>query len=670
MNGFLAAGLLLMSSLFLHSAPAPKPDTPAPKEDRPAIDLIGSPSAVSETRGFLATEDSSGHPWIVGLVRDMLGDEGSRISLLMIDPATAESSQYFYTDHEKVTWDSFCLFISSQKKLYTTIGGIFVEFDLDTRKFSYVQPKPIDGNDHCFSMAEDAEGKIYFASYPDARLEVFDPATKKISYVTRLDQNEKYPTTLAVDNDGWIYAGVGPSQGLLIAYHPATKERRQLVPEADLLNSSYAIVLKDTDGKIYSSFAPQKPYEKPYRLLRGGQVEETINPTISKQNISFPPNSLYSFSKDHRMTFPDGAEIEDFDVIAKTFTYRKANGETLAQHFTYQSRGPAISALTAGTDGILYGSTEHPMTFWQYDPASGSSRVLGHLPAVGGGNMTHIINWQDQLVSNTYSEGMFYSFTPALPFQEDGKNANPRLLDNTSPLIDRPRAMLAHPDGRHVLSAGYPAYGLAGGGLFVYDMQDKKRVALYGDDILCPGQAISAMTAMPNGDILFGTSLLTPGGATSEAKDVKVGRFSWEKRSTEWLVAPAPGSQVISSLFLAGDRLLGITSEGMLFAMNPDSQEVEQRLSLAEWGEPVGRRGDTAFISWPDGRLILAMQKGLLVVDPSTLTTKLLVASPIKLRDGAAVLGDRLYLAGFNELISFKIPPRENTPSTTTTKPQ
>lgn len=587
----------------------------------------------------------------------MLGDEGSRISLLMIDPATGESHQYFYTDPEKVTWDSFCLFISSQKKLYTTIGGVFIEFDLDSRAFTYVQPKPIDGNDHAFSMAEDAEGKIYFASYPDARLEVFDPATKKISYITRLDQNEKYPTTLAVGDDGWIYAGVGPSQGLLVAYHLATKEHRQLVPEADRLPSSYAIVLKDTDGKIYGSFAPQQPYKKPYRLLRNGKVEETINSTISKSTISFPPNSLYSFSKDHKMTFADGSKIEEFDVIAKTFLFRHANGEAAPQHFTYQSRGPAISALAAGTDGILYGSTEHPMTLWQYDPDDGSRRVLGHLPAIGGGNMTKIINWQNQLVSNTYSEGMFYAFTPAQPFQIDAPNANPRLLDNTSPFIDRPRAMLAHPDGLHVLSAGYPAYGRAGGGLLVYNMQDNKRVALYGDDVLCPGQTVSAMAAMPNGDILYGTSLLTPGGATSEATEAKVGRFSWEKRSTEWLVAPIPGSQVISSLFLAGDRLLGITSESMLFAMNPETREIEQHLSLVEWGEPVGRRGDTAFISLPDGRLILAMQNGLLEVDPVTLTAKLLVASPIMLRDGAAVLGDRLYLAGFNQLISFKIPP-------------
>lgn len=657
------AGMFLMSSLSVSPVWAAEGESLT-------YELIGSPSRVSESRGFLATEDSQGRRWLIGLVRDMVGDDGSRISLLMIDPATGETHQYFYTDPKTVTWDSFCIFISSKKKLYTTIGGVFVEFDIDQRKFTYVQPKPIDGNDHAFSMTEDAAGKIYFASYSDARLDVFDPATRKVSFVTILDTTEKYPTTLSVDDDGWIYAGVGPAQGKLIAYQLETKERRQLVPEADLLLSSYAVVLKDVDGKIYGSFAPQMPYKKPYLRLRGGRVLEDVNPTLSKQTASFPPNSLYSFSTDHRMTFADGARIEDFDVIARTFIFRSADGRTEEKSFSYESNGPAISAMAAGSDGLIYGSTEHPMTFWQYNPKTGKSDVLGHIPTLGGGNLTHIINWQDKLVSNTYSQGKVYSFEPGKPFQAHGDAANPRRIDDTEPLISRPRAMLAHPDGQSVLSAGFPSYGRAGGGMLVYNMKENRREALYTDDVLCPGQAISAMTALPDGDILYGTSLLTPGGATSHAKEVMIGRFSWKKRVTDWLIAPVPGAQNISALRFINGRLIGVTSESVLFAMNPETQAVEKRVSLTEWGEPTGRRGDTAFLVLPDGRLLLMMQKGILLVDAETLTTKLVAGSPIKLRDGVALIGDRLYLAGFNQMISFRIPPPEQTSSlATTTKP-
>lgn len=631
------------------------------------FELLGSPARISENRGFLPAQDAQGRNWLVGLVRDMVDDEGSRTSLLMIAPETGHAEQFFYTAENTITWDSFCLFLSSKNKLYTTIGGVFLEFDIDQKKFTYIQPKPIDGNDHCFSMAEDPAGRIFFASYPDARLEVFDPATRTVSFVTRLDPHEKYPTTLAVDDDGWIYAGVGPAQGLLIAYHPETKVRKQLVPEKEILKGSYPVVLKDRDGKIYASTAPQMPYRRPFHLLRGGEFQDATQPALSKETAPYPPNSLYAFSKALPLKFPDGSSVRSLDLITKTFQWTSPGGDTSTKVFDYKSDGPAISALVTGEDGLLYGSTEHPMVFWSLDPRTGSSRIEGPIPKIGGGNITKFIRWNHELIGNSYSEGLVFAVDPSKPFHAGGSEPNPRQLDQTTPWVARPRALIAHPDGRHILSSGFPAYGYVGGGLWVYDMTSGNRTALYEDSALCPGQTVSALAALPNGDIVFGTSIWTPGGGTTSATSAKVGLFSWKDKSVSWMVSPVAGAETITSLVTKDDRIIGITTNSILFEMDVASHKPGEQVSLTEWGEPVGRRGDTSFLTLPDGRTVLGMQKGLFLVKSGPLRVEKLSDSPVLLRDGLALAGDKIYVAAFNRLIAFPIP-KNNTPNPTQTE--
>ncbi len=643
--------LALLLSLAMSAA---QPLPPATAEI--AIREWGAPSEVSESRGFLAMEDASGKKWLIGLLRDMASDQGSRVSLVMIDPENGATQQFFYSEPETVTWDSFCLFISSAKKVYTTIGGRFLEFDPIEKRFTFIDPKPIDGNLHAFSMAEDGEGKIYFASYPDARLEVFDPESREIRRLVQLDPSEKYPTTLAVDDDGWLYSGIGPANGLIIAYHIGTGELRQLVPKEEIRQESYPVILKEPGGKIFASYAPQAPYLKPFQRLRGGAVVPGEQaPDLSWSTAAYPLNSLYSFRKEASLVFSDGSRIEEVDPVARTFHYRDTKGVVQPKSFQYESRGAAISSLVAGSDGKLYGSTEHPMTFWQHDPATGKNSVLGRISVLGGGNMTHIVARGDELLTNTYSNGLLYRYDLTRPFA-DGEN--PRQVDRTEPIISRPRALLLHPDERHLLSAGYPGYGRAGGGLLIYDLDTDQRVALLEADDLAPGEAITAMTAtpLPEGDLYFGTSIWTPGGGASQAKSATLGRFSWKERKLLWSETPIPGEETILGLHWRKGQLFGITYTGLLFAFDPESRKVIARRELKDWGEPVGRRGDTSFTTLPDGRLLLAMQEGLLEINPETLETTLLARSPLKLRDGGVWLAGRLYYAAFHQLLSFEIP--------------
>lgn len=624
------------------------------------VKRLGIPVPVSEARGFLAVQDADGKKWILGFVRDILPEpqnekqeDFSRASLLVIDPLTGHTEQYFHPDPATPIGSPFNVFFSSRQRLYTTMGRTFLEFDLASRTFTFADTVEVNNSRIAFSMCEGADGIIYFACFPDSHLYAFDPEKCFIRSVARLDSEQKYPTTMAIDDDGWIYAGLGTVKRTLAAYHLQTKELRQLVPESGRDNG-YAAVYKWHDGKIYASLAPDHGVENPFRLVRGGTLSDVKNLRISGRTAPRPPNSLYALQT--ALRFSDGSFVKDLDLISGSFTYCQADGSSLTQKFSYQSAGASISAIALGSNGKIYGSTDHPMILWEFDPESEKFRMLGHIQGIGGGNMTHIVNWKDQLVSNTYSRGKLYRFNPRLPFQ-DADDGNPRLLASSAPDVQRPRVLLAHPDGRHVVSAGWPGYGLVGGGMLIYDMVEEKTTALLNHEKLSPGQSITAMTALPDGNLVFGTSIATPGGSNPATTEAQIGFFNWETKTTEWLFTPIPGCTMIWALVCHQGKVLGINQAGELFLLNLEKREVERKVSLEKYGEPIGRRGATTFLSSPDGRLFAVMAEGILEVNPHTLETRLLAKSPLRLRDGIALQGDKLYAASWTELLFFTIPP-------------
>ncbi len=623
----------------------------------PIFKNLGTPAPVSEQRGFFATRDGTGKRWVAGFARDIV-DGGARTSLLMIDPESGQSDQYFFPDKKTANGDVFCLFLASTGKLYATIGATFLEFDLDERKFTFSHTREGTLTSRlCFSMAEAKDGKIYFASYPEARLEVYDPQTASVTEVTRLDEEEKYPTSLAVAPDGWIYAGLGTVRRTLVAYHPETGERRQLVPDEER-ETGYAVVLTDDDGQVYASFGPEIPYSRPFRLLKEGAVTETVRPKMSIRSASRPPNSLYALR--NSLTFPDGGAIESLDLIERRLVYRRADGSKATPSFDYASEGASISAVVAGRDGKIYGCTDHPMVLWEYDPATSKSRILGHDPRVGGGNMTRLINWKNLLVSNTYAKGDLFAFDPRQPMQTKGDTTNPVLLDHSAPEVSRPRTTVAHPDGRHILSTGWPAYGKVGGGMLLYDMEARQRTALIPSEALSPDQSISALIALPGGDLLFGTSTSTPGGGNPRTNAAKVGRFNWKEKKTQWLMTPLEDQHSIYGIAEEGGHLFGITDQSVLFEIDLATSLLTRQRSLASYGGPSGRRGDTAFFRLPDGRLLILMADAVLELHTESLTVTRLAQTPVQLHDGAALLGNDLYVAGMTRLLSLELLPKKS----------
>ncbi len=74
-------------------------------------------------------------------------------------------------------------------------------------------------------MTEDQHGVIWSATYPQTGLASFDPKTGQFNdYGHLYKQNwAEYPRSVAVDDAGWVYCGVGTAKADLVAFKPATR---------------------------------------------------------------------------------------------------------------------------------------------------------------------------------------------------------------------------------------------------------------------------------------------------------------------------------------------------------------------------------------------------------------------------------------------------------------
>ncbi len=603
---------------------------------------------VSESRGSALVKDANGKTWFALLLRDVLPSHGSRGTLLIADLESGTSRQYFYNPKESANGSNYTVYNSRSGRLYIPTGERLNEFDLASQTLLR-QTKPMGGN--AMSIAEDRDGRIYIAIYPTTDLLRYDPRSGEVEKLTRLTTDQKYPTSMAIDDTGWIYVGIGTERSALMAYHPETRELRMLSTEADRQRGAARVV--KVDGKAYGAFA----LNGEWHLLEGGKMlpaEQFTTPDEWQRQ-----DSMYWTAP--RWQNAEGWKIRALSLDQRTLAYTTPEGKERSLRFEYETAGAEVSALCAGPGGKIYGSSAHPMHLWSYEPRSRTLKEEGAVPAIGGGNFTKIVRWNDLLVANSYAKGDFYVFDPAHPVaggSSDPQSAtNPRLIASSSPFIRRPRALVAHPDGRHVISTGYPSYGAVGGGMLIVDMAKKEAETLLSQERLLPDHTIAALTPLPDGNLICGTSILTPGGAAPRATEAIVAEFDFKEQKILWSLAPVPKSELISGLApLANGNIIGVTSNAVVFVIDRAGRKVIRTQKIEGLGTAAGNRADTALIPSDDGRLFLILRHGILEISPDGSELKQIVATPVGVHNAGPILNGRFYFTNAANLWSCEIP--------------
>ena len=596
---------------------------------------VGAP--VAESRGVITTQDANGASLVIACSLD----QSPKGWILVTDIDTEETTQYNYPQGVPNS-PPYASLMSENGRFYTGAGKVLLEFDPTSREWLFHGiPQPNAG---CFvgsALADGPDGLIYGGTCSNCHLFSFDPETKKMKDYGQMDAAEHYFSYLALDESGWAYCGIGTARYNIVAYDPRTGERRQLIKEEDRKLGTARVYL-GTDGKVYGRAGDQS-----YRMFEG------VATAIEKAEAGpKAPTGEIGWGAT-RGVFPDRRKLRNFNLPDRWMEIEDPKTKEVKRiTFDYESEGASITSLVGGPDGKVYGSTCHPMHFFAYSPEQDELKDLGPVPRVGGGNFCAMATQGQYIAAPSYASGSFYLFDTKKPFNGGtGDDPNPRILAQYHADICRPRAALAHPDGRHVLMAGFMGYGRRGGGLAIHDLETDQGTLITHKHLI-PEQSTITLRALPNGDIVGGTSIATPGGGHPTAKEGVLYIMDWNTRKVVFRTVPVPGASEVFSLEVGPDGLVyGLAAGSQFFVFDPNTKEAVHREPMSEYGglpRPALLRG-------PDDNIYAIFTKAIVRIEPGTFKHEKLADAPRGISAGLAILGGRLYFASGSHLWSYDL---------------
>ncbi len=243
--------------------------------------------------------------------------------------------------------------------------------------------------------------------------------------------------------------------------------------------------------------------------------------------------------------------------------------------------------------------------------------------------------------------GMELAAAPRGTEPDDGLD-NPRPLARWAELITRPRVILRHPSG-DLIMAGHSNYGLSGGGFGVVAPDGGRREI--GASWM-PGHSCIALTVLPDGSLVGGTSNEAPGGGATAATAAAVFRMTWPNGAVVAKTA-IPGENYLVAIAAFQRNILVASGPGRLYVLDPVSLRLLHRVDQTGYGS-VPRNGLAAT---PDGRrLFLLQERGIFELD-GTGSVRLIGVPPEPITGGSTYLDGFLYYTSDGKLYRFAVPP-------------
>ncbi|MFO7948577.1 MAG: hypothetical protein R6V19_17375 [Armatimonadota bacterium] len=597
---------------------------------------VAAPTAIS--RGTTATMNSDGQRLVLIWLRSH-----DDIYQLAINIDTEEVTQIDVSGPQGAP---FAVLHSSRNLWYGHFSGHLYEFDPDTLNFTFTGETP---DRWAGALTEAPDGGIWGILNPDGHLISFNPDTRELTDHGVINEETwvQIPRSVAADDKGWIYAGTGKAQGQVIGYNPATEEIRRYVPEEDRAYG-LGIVFRGTDGMVYAKAYPSEETGWGWHQLSAGEATAVEEPPVDRMDIR--KGSQSSIFRD----FGDGSRIAELDVPNRLLVVEEADGTERRVKFDYECSGARITSMASGPYDNIYGSTCHVMRFFSYDPVADELIDHGGVPAIGNGNLCALDRLGQHVYGAHYSGGGLWQIDPVKPWQPtaEGREQNPRMLARWPRNIMRPRTALAHPDGRHVLIAGYATDGLIGGGIGIYNLETGEDTLLNAEDDLLPGQSCITLKALPDGNLIGGTDVHSA-WADDIATEAELFIIDWDTKKLVFRTVPVPSATSIISIEVGVDGLVyGLSGNSMLFVFDPQQREVVYSESFEDYGN-VPRH---ALHAHPAGQIYALMTDAIVKIEPGGRDHRKLTDTPVGISAGGALQGETLYFASATHVWSYEIP--------------
>jgi hypothetical protein len=601
----------------------------------------GVATPISNHRGTVATVDGDGR----NVVLLWLMDHRGCYALLLIDAETGKTEQFPLPF--PVGDSPFASVLSSRNRFYTHFNSHFCEFDPVKRAFTF-HHKTVP--QMAMSMTEADDGVIWSATYPNSAVASYNPETEQFrDYGNLYDQNwRQYPRSIAADDKGWVYFGIGSTLGQIIVLNPETGEATPVVPESERLQGG-ASVYRDVNGKVYGQEGGGENgvwnefYDGKWKRL-DAPPERNQKPIIESSQGLF-----------HR-DFPDGKRLAAADLVErKVVVEDPATGETKENPFDYTSEGAHIMGVATAPNNTVSGGTAFPMRFFSYDPAEDKWTRHNAL-----GQWNTVARQNDRFFVGAYTHGLLEEWDPAKEWvltERDKEGCNPELLFECHEVINRPHALLAHPNGKSVVMAGTPGYGYTGGGLLFWDRETRESVLLTHTDIL-PEHSTMSLAPLPNGKMLGGSTTAAGTGGEQLAEQAELYIMDMTSKKVEWHEVVFPGAQSYTDLCPGPDGLIyGFADRRIFFAFDPATRKiVHQKDYHDEFGHTTSQQGPRVFVTSPDGVIYVLFNKGIAQIDQATHSIAMISESPFPITGGGDYLAGRIYFYHGSHVYSYQLP--------------
>ncbi|MBT4098167.1 MAG: hypothetical protein HOM68_10030 [Gemmatimonadetes bacterium] len=601
---------------------------------------------VSNHRGIVATSDGKGRD----VVLIWLFDHRGGYACLVVDAITGETDEVpipFEPGHDC----PYASVLSSGNRYYTHFNSHFVEFDPHSRSFTFCHetaPKMSMG------MTEDDDGCIWSISYPDSGLVRFNPATREFTDFGHVYKQNwpQYQRFIAADDRGWIYFAIGNTATQLIAFDPGTGATEPLLSDDERVEGATAFVERDQDGRVYaladSSEQDQSNWLQLYEGQRqevGGHSSRDAKPIVTSSQALF-----------HR-TFPSGRQLVLCDTVeGELIVEDPATAQRWENHFEYTSEGAHLMGVAAAPNDTICGGTAFPMRFFQFDPPTGAwTNRASH------GQWNTVARQGDRYFVGGYTGGFLLEWNPFATWvdtEPEQIDTNPRFLAASAPSINRPHALLAHPNGRHLVLGGTPGYGLTGGGILLWDRQEQKQVLREHHEWL-PNHSVMSLVALDENRALGGSTVAPGTGGEARAQLAELFELDLNTMQVTWHAPVLDRVREYTDLALNSEGLLyGIADKTRFFVYDIEARSVLlEHATTDSLGESAYHQGPRLFLTDPEtGTTFLLFHHCIArICGAPDYHLQKVSESPVPIHCGGDILAGRIYFGSGSHLYSYDI---------------
>lgn len=546
---------------------------------------------------------------------------GGRFDIVAIDPLTGSASVFTSPiPRESVAWG---MVVGPDKRVYIGTAPTAHILRVDWAANRLVDlGRPSATEQNIWQLTVGTDGKIYGGTYPNAKLVCYDPRTGRGEDLGRMSRTQNYARTVAADDKGFVYVGIGTARMDLVAYDIATGKHRSILPH-NLGGHGYVQVQRGVDGNVYAR--------------AGNQWLKLAGFTATPMPYNARPVFRGLVLPDGRKLFFNGREL----------AVHGSKGTKFQHTVDYSGKHLSIFRFALGPDGMIYGSTVMPASLFRANPEG--DRVES-ISTAGSGEIYSLLPWRNKLIFAGYAmPAPIMIYNPDQPWRPGVRpQDNPREVHFKGENSGwRPMAMVAGPRGRIYIGA-VPGYGLLGGPLCVLDPVTGK-VHVHND--LVRDQSIVSLAVARNGLIVGGTSIVGGGGAHPDQTDAKV--FLWDplKRKKVFEAAPVPGQDAINALGVGHDGLIYGFAGNSMFVLDPARRRI-----IASRPDSLGRVIYNAIGRGPGGRLYGLCSRGIFTIDEQAMHAKLLAAYPGGVNGGFAIRGRNIYFSSKKRIVSYSLP--------------